>query len=155
MKVVTAANGKHTIKMTRKEWIRVGQEAGFFQHRNPKDQNFMADTSYKKASIPAKIKNQVNKQLHDLGNFHEKIPVGKIFDILENIGIIPLQEDYTPWSGMLLGGAECGTEEAKNQRTILSLAINIGDKFVVANNSLSMSWCKMPSGKYEIVTYLS
>lgn len=155
MKIITASNGKSIIKMTRKDWVKIGQQADFFQHQNPEDPNFMADESGRKFAIPGKIKNKVNKDLHALGNFHVQIPLEQIFKIINDVGIIPLQEDNTPWSGMLIGGAECGSEETKNQVVNFSLAINIGDKFVVSNNSLSLSWCKMPSGKYEIVTYLS
>jgi hypothetical protein len=85
--------------------------------------------------------------------YHDKIPLRAVFDVLTQIGVHAVQEDGTPWSGFLVGGAECGTEEAKNQRVNFSLVRT--DTKTPLNNSLFLSWCKMPSGRYEIVSYLS
>ena len=88
--------------------------------------------------------------------YHQKIPIDKIFDALEENGMYPIQEDGHRWEGMLLGGAQCGTEEARGQRATIDLAAKGADgKWGKANVVLSLSWCKMPSGKYEITSYVA
>ena len=124
------------------------------QNINPKADNFAVDQRKKTKSIPPTIKRRINNAIHDLGNHHNEIPVTEIFEICEQNGVVPLQEDGTYWSGMLLGGAECGSEKARNQYANLELAVLIEGEYVPSNNALSINWCKMGSGRYEVVCYV-
>ena len=84
------------------------------------------------------------------------MPLQSIFDVLKQYNIVALQEDDTLWSGMLVGKAECGSDEAKNQ--VATMPIALTDEFGTfskLNSMLVINWCTMPSGKYEITTYLS
>jgi len=125
------------------------------QNTYPHAPNFMVDIRLPEHHIPSKNKKQVNNGIHDLGNYHEQIPLHSIFNILKENDIIPLQEDGTYWEGLLLGGKECGHEEAIKQRTIIPLAININGQYFPCSHGLFISWCKMPSGKYEIISYVN
>jgi hypothetical protein len=86
-----------------------------------------------------------------------------IFAVLEKRGIVVLQEDNTKFSGFFLG---------ENAQTYFPVA-PIGSKHWIRtvkgnvydantyegytpfkNSALTLSWYKMPSGKYEITTYI-
>jgi len=142
------------LSMTKSEWLKLGQTAGFTQNDNPDAPNFTAVLE-KPINLPQKAKGPINKELTSLGNYHQQIPLDVIFNILKKYGVIALQEDYTKWGGFLVGGAECGSNEARSQVALFDLASNIDGKYMVVDNNLMLSWCKMPSGKYEIVTYIS
>jgi hypothetical protein len=133
-------------------WYKKAQN---IQNIDENAQDFMVDIAAKEKSIPSGIKNRINKELNALGNYHVKIPLDKIFDICKRNNVIVVQEDGTPWSGLLSGNAECGSEKAKDQRANFDLAYKIDGKYIVANNYIVLSWCTMPSGKYEIVCYIS
>ena len=66
---------------------------------------------------------------------------------------VPVQEDGTDWSGLLSGGAECGSDRASNQRAQIDI-VNLDTRQSI-NSRLIISWCKMQSGKYEVIAYLS
>lgn len=103
--------------------------------------------------LSTKEKSLINKRIADISsNYHEKIPLDDIFAALREFQVSPVQEDQTPWSGMLLGGKECGHPEAVKQRATIDLMRN-GQ--VLNHSDLLLMWCKMPSGKYEIVSYVS
>lgn len=139
------------------EQIRRNMNTFFAEHQNmnPNAPNFAVDIRGKSKSIPANIKRKLNNALHDLGNYHVKIPNEQIFNICKQNGVVPLQEDGTEWSGFLLGNAECGSEKAKNQRVNFELAFKTEEGiYIPANNVLSLSWCTMNSGKYEVVCYI-
>jgi len=126
------------------------------QSISPDAPNFAVDIRKKGKSIPANIRRKINNAIHDLGNYHQEIPLQNIFDICKQYDIVPLQEDGTVWSGFLIGGKECGSEEAKDQIAHFDLAIRgEGGKYIPANNMICLTWCKMTSGKYEIVCYVS
>lgn len=107
--------------------------------------------------LPTPIKKKVNKALLNLtrNKYFSTIPLKTIETILSENDIILLQEDYTPWSGLLLGDAS-------------KVSIVVGDKndivrklgFVTVfasyvNTSLELSWYRMPSGKFEINIYIA
>ncbi len=105
-------------------------------------------------SIPAPIKSKMGNEIGVIvKGFHDKIPLSNIFAIIEKYGYQPVQEDGTPWSGFLTGGAECGSEEAKNQRATIDIVRK--EDNMPMNNALILMWCKMPSGRYEVVCYVS
>ena len=143
------------------------------QQNDTEADNFAIDLRSKPISMKQNIKKSINKKIHELGNYHIEIPLDRIFDILAEHRIIALQEDGTPWSGLLIGGAECGSEKARNQFVNFLLAHNPNEDIYAINpfseetfkvpnsgyeflkNRLFLAWCKMPSGKYEIVSYIS
>ena len=117
----------------------------------------MADMSSRPIRMPNKIKNILQKGVHDIlkPTYFEGIPLGPIFKIFEANGVIPLQEDGTKWDGMLTGGHECGSDRASSQRTDIELAVKTDSGLKLTNSALSISWCKMPSGKMEVIGYIS
>jgi len=109
---------------------------------------------------PVNIHPSVRKIVHDAisditTHYHKQIPLGDIFNVLANNNLIPIQEDGTRWSGLLIGGHECGTEKAKDQRANIPLVMKNKGEWSLTTSDLILSYCKMPSGNYEIVCYLS
>ncbi|MGW8177565.1 MAG: hypothetical protein ACWGQW_02050 [bacterium] len=94
-------------------------------------------------AIPAKIRKSMNTKLHGMGNYHNGIPLGQAFEILKEGGYFPLQEDGTPWEGII-----CGVEGQE----YLPL---MDDDGKVAKSVFVFSWYKMPSGRYEFISYVS
>lgn len=96
---------------------------------------------------------RANAEICALPNFHNQIPLGTIFSALESNGLVPLQEDYTKWDGLLCG------EEGR-------ATIHLGDAsdtqriggstfYAEVNHDLILTWYQMPSGRYEVVAYVS
>lgn len=133
---------------------RTVKEFKFSQENQPQ---ILVDMNSKRYPMPAKAKKSINRQLHALGNYHEEIPLDTIFNALEEFDITPLQEDGTKWSGMLIGGGECGSDASQEQYANFELAMWQPDgSHILLKNGLYLTWCTMPSGKkYEIVTYIS
>lgn len=100
---------------------------------------------YAGVSLFTRIKN-ANAFLHDLGkHYHSKIPLQSIFDYLEdNAGLTPLQEDKTKWSGILAG---------RNGNTTIDLRDDVTGREI--NQTLSLTWYRMESGRYEVTAYVS
>ncbi len=121
-----------------------------------KTADFLKKTS---SRLPQNIKSQIQKQIYEVTkDYHDQIPLQSMFDVLKSFNIVPLQEDGTLWSGMLIGGAECGSDEVADQIAGFDLAFQDPNqnRFIPINNTLlQIQWCKMPSGKYEVVAYLS
>jgi len=113
--------------------------------------------------ITAPIKKKLFNAVHqfgtnsDTGNkYWDHIPIHEMMEAIEQFGYTLLQEDNTPWEGMLSGADE-------------SIVIPIGVKrrdrgesegeyresYVPTNAGLALSWYKMPSGRYEITAYIS
>ncbi|MCK9458360.1 MAG: hypothetical protein M0R80_01800 [Proteobacteria bacterium] len=106
------------------------------------------------AAIKPAIKSQMNREINAIAKgFHDKIPLSPIFAVLEKLGYQAVQEDGTPWSGMLVGGGECGSEQSRSQ--VANIDIVRKEDNTPMNNALYLSWCKMPSGRYEVVAYIS
>jgi hypothetical protein len=128
------------------------------QNLNPNAPNFAVDMRLKPKAIPQSTKNKINKEISKLtsNKWPGEIPITEIMNICENHNVVMLMETGERWSGFLLGGAECGSEEARKQQTIFELAMKQEDgTYAITKNSVSLSWCTMHSGKYEIVCYLS
>lgn len=107
-------------------------------------------------SLPFNVKKRLNDRISDLlspknvTEYFRQIPLASIGKILKNDKIIMVQEDNTEWSGMLLG---------KDGRAKIDLApMNTKDgEFYTpyTNTVLVLTWHKMPSGKYEVLSYVS
>jgi hypothetical protein len=112
-------------------------------------------------SMKPAVKNRLNKKIYEATKgYHEKIPLGAVFGILYNEDIIPLQEDYTEWRGMLIGEVgemhlelspkNSGRYRVWNGEIIKSILFYTPYKNVMLN----LSWYKMPSGRYEVTSYI-
>ena len=90
------------------------------------------------------IMREVNKYLAELGKeYHYSIPLIDIFEELDRYNLSAVDEDGEPWQGMLLG--------ADSRTTIEVIDMETGKYFC----TLYLSWYKMESGRYEIVSYIS
>lgn len=106
-------------------------------------------------AIPAGLKKKINNAIHKITKptYFSQIPLGDVFQALNHFGIIALQEDQTEWSGFLCGGVD------KTEQVYFDLGW-IEDKdeknryLVIKNSVLSLSYYKMPSGKYEVIAYI-
>ena len=92
-----------------------------------------------------RIQRRINKELvNTIGSYSDGLPIGRIDEVLQNSGFHLVNEDGTPFSAIFCG---------ESSYCIIQIA-DVGTK-KVANRVLWLSWHKMPSGKYEIVTYVS
>jgi len=99
-------------------------------------------------TISAKVKKQMNRDLDPYNAYLEDIPIDEIMNTIRRYGYVVLQEDNTEWAGMLLGAEgniylHLGTNRKED-----------GSFEQVKNSMLALSWYKMSSEKYEIVTYI-
>ena len=104
--------------------------------------------------LNAPIRKKINRELTSLENYHQGIPLAIIEDILKKYNLLLLQEDNTPWSGFITGregqaNFTLGYFDTAYEQNGLTAYTPI------ENAALAMSWYKMESGKYEIVTYIS
>jgi hypothetical protein len=105
-------------------------------------------------SIKSGIRSKIGNEIGTITKgFHKQIPFSAIQGVIEKYGYELVQEDGTPWSGFLVGGAECGSPEAAKQRATIDIVKK--DDRTPVNNALILMWCKMPSGNYEVVSYIS
>jgi hypothetical protein len=102
---------------------------------------------------------KINKDLQKIlkQTYFKSIPLDRMFKVLEKHGIVAIQEDNTYWSGFLMGGV-------KNTEMV---NFNLGYKneykeehgikryMAVSNAVLTMTYYKMPSGKFEVIGYIS
>lgn len=108
-----------------------------------------------KTGVRKKINTQIQKFLKP--TYFKSIPLDELFDILEKNGIKPIQEDNTEWSGWLLGGVK------KTEQVHFNLAWK--DEYerdqgmkrykAIKNAVLNMSYYKMQSGNFEVISYVS
>lgn len=88
-------------------------------------------------------KTRIQKQLTALtkNTYFNSIPLDEIFDIIESEGGIVVDEAGDPWEGFLCGENSQATWKVIN----------------IQNTKcwLTMTWYKMPSGRWEIVAYVS
>ena len=102
-----------------------------------------------------KINTQIQKVLKQ--TYFKQIPLDQIFKILEKHGVVPLQEDNTYWSGLLIGGVSdtqmvhfnLGWENQYNTEHGMKRYM------AIPNAVFTMTYYKMPSGKYEVIGYVS
>lgn len=96
--------------------------------------------------IPSNLKKKANNTLDKIlkKTYFRKIPIDDIFDVLENLGLIPIQEDGTRWSGLLLG-----------RKGDAKIDLAYKGKSVI-NSVLFLTWYTMPiTGKYEVIAYVT
>lgn len=111
----------------------------------------------KRKTLPESLRKKINDRLGEIttGNkYYEKIPLDDIFKAIRDNEGIPLQEDWTEWSGWLTGEdgratIDIGNPETKSTRDGLDFYTPY------SNTMLVLTWHKMPSGRYEVGAYLS
>lgn len=102
---------------------------------------------------------KINKDLQKLlaPTYFKKIPLNDMFKVLEKHGLVPIQEDNKYFDGFLIGGVKDTVMVNFNLGWKNELVDDKGIKkyMAVPNAFLTMSYHKMPSGKWEIIGYIS
>ena len=93
---------------------------------------------------------KINNRLLGLPIYSQSIPLSDIFDILECFGYVPIMEDRTLWQGIICG---------ENGRMQLQLAFCDADTFgydvlTTIDNSIIITWYRMQSGNWEVMSYV-
>ena len=118
--------------------------------------NFAVDIR-KRFALPSNLRRKAGNQLADLtrNRYFDRYPIEEVEEILSSIDTIMVQEDGTPWSGMVGPTGECGDE--KNHSFTFDIAFRHPKtgEYVLSKNVLVTTLCTMPSGKLELVHYLS
>lgn len=128
-------------------------------------QDFMSKKKLK-GNVRQKMNKEINKLLKP--TYFDSIPLKDIFKILEKHGVVPLQEDATYWSGFLMGGTkktemvyfnlgwknfeDSGLESGGGRVKYPNAS---GQYMIISNAVLALSYFKMPSGRYEVIAYVS
>lgn len=116
-----------------------------------------ADINSRPITMPPRIKKTLSNGVADIlrPTRFEQIPLKEIFNLFELHHVMAIQEDGTSWSGFLLGDAECGDDRTRDQVVHFPLAIDTGSEWKVTTTHFHLSWCRMPSGKKEVIGYIS
>ena len=100
----------------------------------------------KEMKLPASDRKKGQKALLEFlkPTYFDGIPMEEIMKVLKDSADIEVvQEDGSRWSGMLLGDSAADSFDLGK------------DGKLINNTSLFLSWYKMPSGKMEVIGYLS
>lgn len=109
-----------------------------------------------KVTMTSLERSKINKEISRIidKKYFSNIPLDEIFDACKKVGYVPLQEDYTEWSGFLVGPE--GMEHFMLGDISQPVDQKWGIQYVPVKNSvLWLSWRKMEFGKYEIISYVS
>jgi hypothetical protein len=87
-------------------------------------------------------------------NYYPNIPMDQLREAMKMEGYVPLQEDGTEWAGMFLG-SEGETFIPMGKLSEGRMLHGLATYKPVSNSGLRMTWYEMPSGKYEIVKYIT
>jgi hypothetical protein len=83
--------------------------------------------------------------------YFDRIPLENLDRILREHGLALIQEDKTLWSGMLCGDeAHCLFDVGVYHEGMGSDELLEATKFVLA-----LSWYRMGSGRFEVISYIS
>jgi len=84
-----------------------------------------------------------SRELYEMGKkYHQNVPISQALDALKKHGLNGVDDDGSPWEGMLTG---------RDGRAHIDLADASG-KVV---NGMAIQWHKMDSGRYEFNAYLT
>lgn len=84
---------------------------------------------------------RINRELTGMGVYFPAVPLDLMFDICKRNGFTAVQEDGTPWTGVI-----CGREAR--------YSIELSDDHGSVTRYLHVTHCKMEvTGNYEIVAY--
>jgi hypothetical protein len=107
-------------------------------------------------SLPQGVKNRAGKAVYEsTRGYHSSMPSNAILSALARHGLAAIDENGEKWLGLLVGTAECGSEGARDQVARARIVAQDGDRWVLTNTWLALSYCMMPSGNYEVTCYLS
>lgn len=108
-----------------------------------------------KQGFNSSIRNRINKDIHKIlkPTYFKAIPLKAIMDAMGKHGVTLLDDDYTEWSGFFTGGVKdtqmvhfkLGWSDTKDDK---------GMHRVIPNAAFTMTYFKMPSGKYEVIGYV-
>ena len=153
--LVRKLNLSHT-SMSVGDIVQIGNKLWIADNIGFKELKPMPMMEAVRLTLPTNVKKRLNDRLYDLvlNKYFDKIPLRDICNILDSSNIIMLDEDNTEWSGLLLG------REGRLKANLASKENRGGTDATptytpYSNTILIMTWYKMPSGKYEIVVYVS
>ncbi len=118
------------------------------------DSNRMFD--YKnQLTLKAPIRSKMNREFNKMGDYFDELPIDEMFDVLLKYNIVPLQEDYTKWAGMFLGGGK-RTERASMHLGYMNPET---DEWQVIKNAMLIFTYYYVEGKsarkWEVIKYIS
>ncbi len=160
------------IKLNKTDWERIGKFAGwldpdemrstianFYDNStkvDPSSPNFAVDMRIRK-KLPANLRKKVNIQLSNLtrNRYFDTYPADEVKEILNSVDAIMVQEDGAQWSGFIGPTGECGDD--KNRPFYFDIAFKDSQtgQYILSDSRLVTTLCIMPSGKLELVHYLS
>jgi hypothetical protein len=109
-------------------------------------------------AIQGPTRTRVKNELHAISSKKwPYIPLDRILWALRKNDLVPLQEDGTVWSGMLMGEKECGAPGSEDQYADFPLAKLTSDgELHITNASVHLTWCLFNSNtrSFEIVVYM-
>ena len=133
-------------------------------------ENLLRQIEENKTSAPKSLKPEtrksINRQLNELGTHHDAIPYKQISSIIEAHGLKILDEEKAEWTGFFVGAtgeakfeiAPMGSKKVYTSTDTRFGLVTIPDFYVyepMKNAILRLSWYKMDSGRYEILSYIS
>lgn len=104
------------------------------------------------AKLNSKDRKAAYKAIHPYTvGYRNEVPVTDMIEALQQVGLVALQEDGTPWGGVL-----CGAEG----RAALRLAFDGAEDDrgiypMIENAMFVLTWYKLQSGRFETVAYIS
>jgi len=103
--------------------------------------------------ITEKVKSRANAALAPFlsGSPMREIPLGDMFATLKNLGIVVVQEDNTPWSGII----SAPTEQDTRMTFDLSWQDEVKGLVPISNSQLVLSIYKFATGTYEVTGYVA
>jgi hypothetical protein len=110
-----------------------------------------------KRKLSSSERNKANKEIQKVlkKTYFSSIPLNEIEKALNKFGLTMIAEDYKGWSGFLTGGVD-KTEQVYFDLGWMDEKGLIDNTFkVVPNAMLAMTYYKMPSGKYEVIAYIT
>ena len=110
------------------------------------------------ASLRKKAKEALSKCVKDI--YYREIPITEICAELKKVGVVVLQEDYTEWSGMLIGAQSHATLTLGDGSKGIPAHWDMKETIYPAfdNAALAIQWykdVKRKDMKYEINAYIS
>lgn len=109
-----------------------------------------------KVSLASGVKGKINREFGKLLKpiYFTSIPLGDLMDICEKYGVIVIMEDYRRWSGLLVGREGTVYFDLADKKSETEYKGDIVYTSIFKNARLALQWYKMPSGKYEITSYV-
>lgn len=126
-----------------------------------KFEKYLNEAKKKPQRLTMGPKKKINKQLTNLTSpkfktrYFDSIPLEEIEKILEKFGIVILQEDMTEWNGILTGRDGQAYFDVGSKKSGYRGDFGYIQYIPYIDTQLALSWHKMESGRYEIVTYLT